>query len=526
MIIKVSVDKLIVKPIQNRLVIGGSDNFVYTEFSFDSDWDGLTKTVTFYSGSTAYDVLLTSDACEIPHELLVGGNEIHITVSGYGDKTIRTKKTISGIKVYAEGTHQGTSPGAYTPELWEQVIAVLDTKQDQLIAGQNITLTETEEGTLISARGGGGGADIPETNAVLKGDGAGGVEEAEAGTDYQTPLVAGSGININGNVISATGGGTSDYEDLENLPLINGIELIGDKSLTDLGIIASGIAIEDEDEYYTSDSIEGALSEIGDTLYEHGQDIGYLYRKDVSISPTEQMQRQNIATGDSADTAWGKVQKFFTDLATHAFQTLIPKTALETDVRTSLDNADAAYTALDDKQDTLTAGQNITIVDNVISATGGGGEKAWQLYDTVTIEGDSTTAITFGDANPTSTEPAAVALRAKNAHEILFVLSASVPNAYIKINSASGGARTGTQMASGQICYAKYLGSENLSYPSGKYTTTAFVAVMNVGQYAKFTAGSESDNGTPKTPIDRICFFSFAASDTIPDGTVIKIYLR
>ena len=56
----------------------------------------------------------------------------------------------------------------------------------------------------------------------------------------QDKLTAGNGIKIENNVISATGGGgsggTTDYEQLENLPEINGVELLGNKSLTDLGI--------------------------------------------------------------------------------------------------------------------------------------------------------------------------------------------------------------------------------------------------------------------------------------------------
>ena len=55
----------------------------------------------------------------------------------------------------------------------------------------------------------------------------------------QEKLTAGDGINIDeNNVISAQGGssGTTDYEMLENKPQINGVELLGNKSLTDLGI--------------------------------------------------------------------------------------------------------------------------------------------------------------------------------------------------------------------------------------------------------------------------------------------------
>ena len=38
------------------------------------------------------------------------------------------------------------------------------------------------------------------------------------------------------NLAGGGSGGTSNYEDLTNKPKINGVELTGDKSLTDLGI--------------------------------------------------------------------------------------------------------------------------------------------------------------------------------------------------------------------------------------------------------------------------------------------------
>lgn len=46
--------------------------------------------------------------------------------------------------------------------------------------------------------------------------------------------VLGSRQRIAGNM--REGGGTSNYEELENLPAINGIELIGDQSAHDLGL--------------------------------------------------------------------------------------------------------------------------------------------------------------------------------------------------------------------------------------------------------------------------------------------------
>lgn len=43
-----------------------------------------------------------------------------------------------------------------------------------------------------------------------------------------------NGISYGGG--TSGGGGTTDYEDLTNLPEVNGVQLIGDKSLEDLGI--------------------------------------------------------------------------------------------------------------------------------------------------------------------------------------------------------------------------------------------------------------------------------------------------
>lgn len=133
-IIKVKVNKLIAEAITNRLVVSDSVGFVYADFDFDDEWEGLNKTATFYVGDTAKDVLLTENRCEVPWELLTEGAELKITISGRKtDFVIITKEMSNGVTVWQAGKHQGTPPGAYTPELWEQVLAKLNTKQDTLI---------------------------------------------------------------------------------------------------------------------------------------------------------------------------------------------------------------------------------------------------------------------------------------------------------------------------------------------------------------------------------------------------------
>lgn len=56
------------------------------------------------------------------------------------------------------------------------------------------------------------------------------------GRDGYIQYTAGDNITIENNVISASGGGTSDYDDLSNKPQINGVTLSGNKSASDLNI--------------------------------------------------------------------------------------------------------------------------------------------------------------------------------------------------------------------------------------------------------------------------------------------------
>lgn len=275
--VKVSIDRLIVTPLTNRLIISDSVGFVYADFIFDEEWQGLTKTATFSAGDEAYDVLLNGDRCEIPHELLTDGAEIRIAVKGYAeDVIVVTKAMNSAIKVWAAGIHEGTQPGAYTPELWEQVLQNLEGKQNTLIAGQNITLEEQTDGTVK---------------------------------------------------VSAEGGGSSEAVD---------------------------ITIADEEDYYSSDNVEGALSEIGEDLYEIGADI------------------QGLIT-----TVNNKQDKI-NDIAEIRVNAQIGKAVNDVHVPDNVRHITAAErTTWNAKQNAITAGvdyatpQSVTAVDNKVSAIDG-----------------------------------------------------------------------------------------------------------------------------------------------------------
>lgn len=116
-----------------------------------------------------------------------------------------------------------------------------------------------------------------------------GIVENEAQTiDLDVPKSSGIGISVS----LGGSGGTKNYEELENKPLINGLELTGNKTLDDLGIQPKGIYLtehQDISHLATKEELEQGLETKqpkGTYLTEH-QDISHLALKtdipDVSV---------------------------------------------------------------------------------------------------------------------------------------------------------------------------------------------------------------------------------------------------
>ena len=140
------------------------------------------------------------------------------------------------------------------------------------------------------------------------------------------------------------GGGTSDYDALINHPEINGVELIGDKPTSDFGFEAEDIVYDNSVSGMTATDVQAAIDELAAIDYD-AEDIDYdnttsgLTATDVQAAIdevegrvdtaesdiddleepvfTEAVTKINVASGDSYTTLWGKVKKWFSDIATH-----------------------------------------------------------------------------------------------------------------------------------------------------------------------------------------------------------------
>lgn len=373
----------------------------------------------------------------------------------------------------------------------------------------------------------------------------------------QDVLTAGDNITIVGNVISASGGGgTSDYEDLGNLPLINGVELIGDKSLSDLGIETDRAALVRADStshlipvganiYMLDESNSNTRDITCEKLYSEPFECLVFVKKGGKYYPAKANKALNklyiVYEYYDADDDGNFKQRMITynpsatDKVSFSEKMLYATSANWSDPAyyyTAAPTVEAVSDYVDDavsgKQDTLTAGQNITIVGNVISASGGGGSKDWELFDTITID-TSLGNVQYVQWGHPTTESQSVLIRAKNAKEVLFILSENVTKPYIMMNNASGGTASKVHDNSGAVCYAKYLGGSSLKHANGNNVLSIFEVIFHASsQYSLFSSGGENNfTGTTGKVYDCISFVRFGTSGTtLPNGLNIQVYLR
>lgn len=139
----------------NFHVVAGSKNYLTASFEFKTpEWDGKTKTAVFYADKP-YSVVLVNDTCDVPWEFTAEPGIKYVSVFA-GDLITANK---AKVEVWESGYIEGETPKEPTPTVYEQIIALLESKADGLSYADNILklLSGEEELARVTITGGGGG---------------------------------------------------------------------------------------------------------------------------------------------------------------------------------------------------------------------------------------------------------------------------------------------------------------------------------------------------------------------------------
>lgn len=133
-----------IRLVKRTLVTSQSKNYVQAHFDVRSDDWTAPITAIFSARNNAYSVLLDeNNTCIIPWEVLTSAGTVNVSAF-CGD---RHTANIAQFTVVQSGYTEGEMPSEPTPTVYEQILKNFEGKQDRLIAGDGIKIN----GNVISA---------------------------------------------------------------------------------------------------------------------------------------------------------------------------------------------------------------------------------------------------------------------------------------------------------------------------------------------------------------------------------------
>ena len=121
MLISFRITNQIIRCVGKPEIVADSKNYLYAEFIFTPDWDGITKTALFKFDDTPYAMLLGGDnTCVVPAEVIKSPSFIVSVVGGDRITTNSVK-----VLVIPSGYEEGETPEPPTPDIYEQIIEMM-----------------------------------------------------------------------------------------------------------------------------------------------------------------------------------------------------------------------------------------------------------------------------------------------------------------------------------------------------------------------------------------------------------------
>ena len=295
MLVKVTKDT--VKIVEEDYILNKGEykvNRCYFDFS-EEYTDNLVKKAIFEHGDVKIEVVINNNECDIPYEVL-NFNTFEVRVYAYevsgDDLVLRYSPTYTNAYL-REGSYDAdaTEGEKITPSQYQQyeqalndglveVNSKLDDVDTAITETNNLDITVSKLNRITTVALTKKDSTV-ETVQILDGEKGETGETGANGRDAKIngvntlSIEAGDNVTIDqtGNTltINSTGGGsggTSDYTELTNKPKINNVELSGNKTTSDLGIVipdVSNFITKDVNNltYYTKTSDLSAVATSG-----------------------------------------------------------------------------------------------------------------------------------------------------------------------------------------------------------------------------------------------------------------------
>ena len=392
-------------------------DYITATFDLDEEWSECDVVKAVWSGrrSTIVTLLDANNTCTVPHEVLATVGKVNVNLTGtvYRDGEEFTRITtypFNAITIDATAKVDGDETAPVTPSQFDQFVEAVKSETEKVTGMQAVaeTLPTGSDATASYS-------DSVLTLGIPRGDKG---DTGERGERGETGATGAKGDTGNG-ISSITKTGSSGLIDTYTITFTDGTSTTF--NVTN-GKDGSGADI-DVDSALSTTSTNPVQNKVVTTALSGKANTADLATVATSGSYADLMNKPTIPTVPTNVSAFTNDAGYITSSGapvqsvngqTGAVTVTVPtKTSdLQNDsgfitgvawgsVTGTLANQTDLQNALNAKQNTLTAGDNITIENNVISASGGGGSAAWTNDETVLASGTWSSETTGWTLTPT-----------------------------------------------------------------------------------------------------------------------------
>lgn len=158
MVIKFKIENQTVRATNYNVVVADSINFVGANFSFDAEWEGYIKTVTFTNVKThiTKSILLGSEqvcTCHIPWEVLQDeekfGGKLNVYVEGFYNGSVATTAVMNAPLIIKDSGRNGGCFPSPTPDVYQQILNRLNWLQTKTLSDEDVKSIIAEQSEIF-----------------------------------------------------------------------------------------------------------------------------------------------------------------------------------------------------------------------------------------------------------------------------------------------------------------------------------------------------------------------------------------